>query len=230
MTSFNPVLSLELQLTEAIIKHDHVDKNKAREKVLFFLELVGIPDAHRRMREYPHQFSGGMRQRAMIAMMLALNPSLLVADEPTTALDVTIQAQIIELVKDLKRKFGMSIIWITHDLGVVAELAERVIVMYAGRIVEEACVDDLYKRPKHPYTLALLGALPRIDQRRAVEKLHSIQGTPPDCLHLPAGCAFAPRCDYVLPKCWEQVPLIQPVSEKHYSACFVNIESGDQRV
>lgn len=229
MTSLNPVLTLDLQVTEAIMKHEKLDQAKAREKALTYLEMVGIPDVARRLGDYPHQFSGGMRQRVMIAMMLALKPSLLIADEPTTALDVTIQAQIVELVKDMKKQFGMSMIWITHDLGVVAELAERIIVMYAGSIMEEAGVDDLYKRAKHPYTLALLGALPRVDRRRAVERLRAIRGSPPDSLSFAKGCPFAPRCDYVLEQCWTSKPPLDPVGEAHLAACWVNVDTGSLR-
>jgi oligopeptide transport system ATP-binding protein len=225
MTSLNPVLTVELQLSEAIMKHYQVNKETARQKALEYLDFVGIPEAKRRFRDYPHQFSGGMRQRVMIAMMLALNPSLLIADEPTTALDVTIQAQIIELVKDMKAQFGMSMIWITHDLGVVAEIADRVIVMYAGTIVEEASVDDLFKQPKHPYTQALLQALPRIDRRREVGTLQSIRGAPPNGLTLPAGCAFAPRCDFVFEKCWASKPSLGIVAHEHLAACWVNHHS-----
>jgi oligopeptide transport system ATP-binding protein len=230
MTSLNPVLTLERQVTEAIIKHERLDKNNARKKALTYLEWVGIPDVGRRLSDYPHQFSGGMRQRVMIAMMLALKPSLLIADEPTTALDVTIQAQIIELVKEMKKQFGMSMIWITHDLGVVADLAERIIVMYAGTIVEEAGVDDLYKRTKHPYTLALLAALPRVDHRRDVAKLRSIRGSPPDNLNFPKGCPFAPRCDYVLDQCWTSKPTLEYVADGHLAACWVNVETGKARL
>jgi oligopeptide transport system ATP-binding protein len=229
MTSLNPVLTLGRQLTEALIKHFHVDKGEAHKKALEYLEFVGIPDPERRFGDYPYQLSGGMRQRVMIAMMLALKPSLLVADEPTTALDVTIQAQILELVKKLKRQFGMSIIWITHDLGVVAELAERVIVMYAGTVVEDACIDDLFKNPRHPYTLALLKAVPRMDRRREAEKLKAIRGTPPNNLFLPKGCAFAARCDYVLDQCRVSKPALESVADEHRAACWVDLETGKPR-
>lgn len=229
MTSLNPVLALERQLTEAIMKHYQTTKGEARQKAIGLLELVGIPEAARRFGDYPHQFSGGMRQRAMIAMMLALSPSLLVADEPTTALDVTIQAQIIELVKEMKDKFGMSMIWITHDLGVVAGLAERMIVMYAGTVVEEAGVDSLYKRTKHPYTLALLAALPRVNSRREVVSLKTIPGSPPNSLILPKGCAFAPRCNFTRDQCRTGKPPLDFVADDHLAACWVDVETGEPR-
>ena len=200
MTSLNPVLSVRRQMTESLRRHANMSPEQARDRAVELLELVGIPDAARRLGDYPHQFSGGMRQRVMIAMMLACNPSLLIADEPTTALDVTIQAQIVELVTRMREKLGMALIWITHDLGVVAGLAERVIVMYAGMIVEEADVDSLFDRPRHPYTLALLGALPRVDRRRD-SRLNSIPGAPPNLLVEPRGCPFAPRCEYVIERC-----------------------------
>ena len=198
MTSLNPVLTIELQLTEALRKHLGMTDEEAVARGVELMELVGIPDPARRLKDYPHQFSGGMRQRVMIAMMLACNPTLLIADEPTTALDVTIQAQIVDLVIRMREKVGMAMIWITHDLGVVAGMADRVIVMYAGSIVEEAVVDDLYEDPLHPYTLALLAALPRVDQRRE-ERLSSIPGAPPNMLVKPQGCPFAPRCDTLRP-------------------------------
>ena len=190
--------------------------------------MVGIPDAASRLEDYPHQFSGGMRQRAMIAMGLSCNPSLLIADEPTTALDVTIQAQIIDLVKRLREQIWMSLIWITHDLGVVAGLAERVIVMYAGSIVEDALVDDLYGNPRHPYTKALLRSLPRIDGKREA-KLDTIEGLPPDLLGLPKGCAFAPRCEFALDKCREDIPVLEEVESKHRISCWVDIDTGKLR-
>ncbi|MCB9009199.1 MAG: ABC transporter ATP-binding protein [Ardenticatenaceae bacterium] len=228
MTSLNPVLSIERQLTEALHKHYGMEQEQARKRAVELLELVGIPDAARRLGDYPHQFSGGMRQRVMIAMMLACNPSLLIADEPTTALDVTIQAQIVDLVIRMREKMGMAMIWITHDLGVVAGMADRVIVMYAGYIVEEAIVDDLYERPQHPYTLALLAALPRVDQRRE-KRLKSIPGAPPNLLIAPRGCPFAPRCDYVIDHCRQEMPPLAPVAAGHKAACWVDIETGEPR-
>jgi oligopeptide/dipeptide ABC transporter ATP-binding protein len=192
------------------------------------LAQVGIPDPERRLTEYPHQFSGGMRQRAMIAMSLACAPSLLIADEPTTALDVTIQAQIIELVKNLRDQLAMAIIWITHDLGVVAGLAERVNVMYSGFIVEEAVVDDIYEHPLHPYTHALLEALPRIDRRRD-RRLRSIPGAPPNLLVAPHGCPFAPRCEYVIERCRLENPELELIEPNHKIACWVDVSTGKPR-
>jgi len=220
MTSLNPVLSVRRQMTESLRRHANMSPEQARGRAIELLELVGIPDAARRLGDYPHQFSGGMRQRVMIAMMLACNPSLLIADEPTTALDVTIQAQIVELVTRMREKLGMALIWITHDLGVVAGLAERVIVMYAGMIVEEADVDSLFDQPRHPYTLALLGALPRIDRRRD-SRLNSIPGAPPNLLVEPRGCPFAPRCEYVIDHCRVERPPLMAVSPTQWSACWV---------
>jgi oligopeptide transport system ATP-binding protein len=228
MTSLNPVLSIERQLTEALRKHYDMELEPARDRAVELLELVGISDPARRLGDYPHQFSGGMRQRVMIAMMLACNPSLLIADEPTTALDVTIQAQIVDLVVRMREKMGMAMIWITHDLGVVAGLADRVIVMYAGYIVEEALVDDLYERPLHPYTVALLGALPRVDRRRE-KRLRSIPGAPPNLLIAPEGCPFAPRCDYVIDQCRTKMPPLTPISPNHKAACWIDVNSGEPR-
>jgi len=226
MTSLNPVLMLERQLTEALMKHYDMNQAQARARAIELLELVGMPDATRRLDNYPHQFSGGMRQRVMIAMMLACNPSLLIADEPTTALDVTIQAQIVELVIRMREKMGMAMIWITHDLGVVAAMADRVIVMYAGYILEEADVDDLYGDPRHPYTLALLGALPRVDQQRA-GRLNSIPGAPPNLLVKPKGCPFAPRCPTAIERCWAEKPPLVPVSPTHKVACWYDARTGE---
>ncbi len=228
MTSLNPVLSIDRQITEALHKHYGMEPEQARARAVDLLELVGIPDAARRLGNYPHQFSGGMRQRVMIAMMLACNPSLLIADEPTTALDVTIQAQIVDLVIRMREKLGMAMIWITHDLGVVAGMADRVIVMYAGYIVEEAIVDDLYERPQHPYTLALLAALPRVDRRRE-KRLKSIPGAPPNLLIAPHGCPFAPRCDYVMDRCRQEMPPLAPVAAGHKAACWVDVATGEAR-
>jgi len=229
MTSLNPVLSVKRQMTEALRRHYQMTAEQATKRAIELLELVGIPDPERRLGDYPHQFSGGMRQRVMIAMMLACNPSLLIADEPTTALDVTIQAQIVELVTRMRERLGMALIWITHDLGVVAGLAERVIVMYAGMIVEEADVDSLFDNPKHPYTLALLAALPRIDRRRGEERLKSIPGAPPNLLIEPRGCPFAPRCEYVIDLCREERPPLFPISPTQRAACWVtagDLEAG----
>ena len=228
MTSLNPVLTIGKQITEALQLHLGMNDKQAKNRAGELLDMVGIPDAHRRLGDYPHQFSGGMRQRVMIAMGLSCNPQLLIADEPTTALDVTIQAQIIELVKKLKDELGMAMIWITHDLGVVAGMADRVIVMYAGYIVEEAIVDDLYERPQHPYTLALLAALPRVDRRRE-KRLKSIPGAPPNLLIAPRGCPFAPRCDYAVDRCRQEMPPLLPIAAGHKAACWVDVSTGEAR-
>ena len=228
MTSLNPVLTIGRQLCEPLQVHLGMDKQQAHQRAIELLDLVGIPDAARQLRNYPHQFSGGMRQRVMIAMALACEPSLLIADEPTTALDVTIQAQILELVQHLREKLNMTVIWITHDLGVVAEIAERVIVMYAGFIVEEALVDNLYEDPRHPYTQALLEALPRIERRRD-QRLRSIPGAPPNLLVAPKGCPFVPRCEFVLDRCLEEMPPLVQVGRDHRSACWVDLTTGKPR-
>jgi oligopeptide transport system ATP-binding protein len=228
MTSLNPVLTIHRQMTESLRFHFNMDRKTAIERALEMLERVGIPDPHLRLNDYPHQFSGGMRQRVMIAMALSCAPSLLVADEPTTALDVTIQAQIVELVKQLRDQLGMAMIWITHDLGVVAGLAERVLVMYAGFIVEEATVDDLYEQPQHPYTHALMEALPRVDRRRHAH-LKSIPGAPPNLLVEPHGCPFAPRCEYAFEHCREENPRLIQVAPNHRVACWFNVAAGRPR-
>ena len=220
MTSLNPVLTINQQISEVLQLHLGMDKAAAKRRAIELLEKVNIPEAARRVDDYPHQFSGGMRQRVMIAMMLAANPQLLIADEPTTALDVTISAQILDLVKRLKKEVGMAVIWITHDLGVVAGMADRVIVMYAGRIVEQSAVGELYANPKHPYTLGLLKSIPRLDETRK-EKLEPIEGLPPDLVNYPTGCPFAPRCPYAIQKCLEERPPLAPTtSTKHLSACW----------
>ncbi len=219
MTFLNPVLTVGFQIMEALKLHQGMDNKMARERAAELLSLVGLPNANERLDDYPHQFSGGMRQRAIIAMALSCNPSLLIADEPTTALDVTIQAQIIDLVKRLQEHLGMAVIWITHDLGVVARLTKRVIVMYAGYIIEEASVKDLYGYPRHPYTIGLLGSLPRLDEAPGT-KLISIPGQPPDQVALPQGCPFAPRCDYVVERCTQENPGLETVGIKHTVACW----------
>ncbi|MGE5561276.1 MAG: ABC transporter ATP-binding protein [Chloroflexota bacterium] len=219
MTSLNPVFTCGDQIAEAVELHQKVGKKEAMDRAIEMLKLVGIPNPERRVREYPHQLSGGMRQRVMIAMALSCNPRLLIADEPTTALDVTIQAQILDLMRRLKRDLGMSILLITHDLGVVAEMAERVVVMYAGKIVEEALVDDLYANPLHPYTVGLLHSIPRLDGDRS--RLHVIDGTVPNLLRLPPGCRFAPRCPQATERCnAAQPPLIQ-VAPGRQVACWL---------
>ena len=222
MTSLNPVLTIGRQIGEALELHMGMNKKEAAKRSAELLTMVGIAEADQRLKDYPHQFSGGMRQRAMIAMGLACDPLLLIADEPTTALDVTIQAQIIELVKRLRDEFGMAIIWITHDLGVVAGLADRMMVMYAGLAVEEAPVKEVYGDPRHPYTLGLLGSLPRLDEVRE-EKLRSIEGLPPDLIDLPPGCPFEPRCVYAVEKCRVERPELEPVGPRHRIACWVDV-------
>ncbi|HSN75859.1 MAG TPA: ABC transporter ATP-binding protein [Anaerolineae bacterium] len=223
MTSLNPVLTIGRQITEALELHLGMDKQQARTRSAELLALVGIPGAEGRLDDYPHQFSGGMRQRVMIAMGLSCNPQLLIADEPTTALDVTIQAQIVELVKKLRDEIGMAIIWITHDLGVVAGLADRMIVMYAGFIVEESAVKELYANPRHPYTLGLLGSLPRLDEERP-SRLRSIEGLPPDLIDLPPGCPFFARCSYRIERCQRENPPLETVGPHHRVACWVDVK------
>jgi len=228
MTSLNPVLNVGFQLMEPLRLHLGMSEEEARERAAELLHLVGIPEARDRLDDFPHQFSGGMRQRAMIAMGLACNPALLIADEPTTALDVTIQAQIVDLVKRLRDQFGMSLIWITHDLGVIAGLADRVNVMYAGFIVEEAQINDVYGSPRHPYTIGLLGSLPRMDGSPG-ERLESIEGLPPEQYSLPAGCPFAPRCKFRKDICDEKNPPLEEIAPGHRIACWVNTETGELR-
>ncbi|MEP7284471.1 MAG: ABC transporter ATP-binding protein [Chloroflexota bacterium] len=224
MTSLNPVLTIGRQITEALKLHLGMNNQQSRDRAAELLAMVGIPGAEQRLDNYPHQFSGGMRQRAMIAMALSCNPQLLIADEPTTALDVTIQAQIIDLVKRLRDKIGMAIIWISHDLGVVAGLADTVQVMYAGFIVERGPVREIFNDTRHPYTLGLKGALPRIDQRG--ERLTSIEGNPPDMRQQPTGCPFAPRCAYVMERCLTENPPLLPALDAnpdHLVACFYDV-------
>ena len=228
MTSLNPVLTIGRQITEALKLHLGMDNQQARERAAELLSMVGIPSAKERLDDYPHQFSGGMRQRVMIAMGLSCNPQLLIADEPTTALDVTIQAQILDLVRRLRDKIGMAMIWISHDLGVVAGLADTVQVMYAGHIVERGSAKDVYRDSRHPYTVGLLGSLPRLDQKR--ERLFSIKGSPPDMRFLPKGCPFAPRCPWAREQCLEENPALRPVpdgSEGHTMACWVDIRQEE---
>ncbi|MBM3190979.1 MAG: ABC transporter ATP-binding protein, partial [Chloroflexi bacterium] len=223
MTSLNPVLTIGRQLTEAAEIHLGMSPEQARRHAIDLLRLVNVPAADQRLNEYPHQFSGGMRQRVMIAMAISCHPKVLIADEPTTALDVTIQAQIIELVKRLGEELGMAVIWITHDLGVVAGLCDRVQVMYAGRIVESASVDELYEHPAHPYTLGLMGSLPRLDGQPKA-RLLTIPGLPPDLIHMPEGCAFSPRCPFVHERCEQERPSLERVAEGHVAACWLSIE------
>ncbi len=227
MTSLNPVLTVGFQIMEALQLHLGLNRTEARQRAIELLKMVGIPDAARRIDDYPHQFSGGMRQRVMIAMGLACNPKLLIADEPTTALDVTIEAQIIDLVKRLRNEMGMAVIWITHDLAVVAGLAHRVMVMYAGYIVEKAPVRDIYYDPRHPYTLGLLNSIPRVD--KVGRRLEPIEGLPPDLLALPKGCPFAPRCRFRIERCLEEKPPLEPVAPGHEVACWVDVRTGQPR-
>ena len=220
MTSLNPVLTIGRQLTEGLEIHLGMTRGDARQRAVEVLATVGIPDAARRLSQYPHQFSGGMRQRIMIAAALACNPALILADEPTTALDVTIQAQILELMRDLSRRFGVAMLIITHNLGVVARYADRVNVMYAGRIVERGSARDLYRRPRHPYTLGLLRSVPRLDEPRRA-RLQPIEGQPPDLTRLGAGCAFAPRCTFRVERCRVERPVLAPADgEGHVTACW----------
>jgi oligopeptide/dipeptide ABC transporter ATP-binding protein len=220
MTSLNPVLTVGRQLTEPLEVHLNMNRAESQARAVELLSLVGIPDGARRLRQFPHQFSGGMRQRIMIAMALACNPALILADEPTTALDVTIQAQILELMKSLSRRLGVAILMITHNLGVVARYADRVNVMYAGKIVERATAREIYANPRHPYTLGLLRSVPRLDEPRRA-KLQPISGQPPDLSRLPAGCSFAPRCAYVIERCRHETPPLDPVTPDHVSACWL---------
>jgi oligopeptide/dipeptide ABC transporter ATP-binding protein len=226
MTSMNPVYTVGKQIIEAIRAHDrHVSKKDAHKLAIELLDAVGIPDASRRVDDFPHEFSGGMRQRAMIAMGLALEPSVLIADEPTTALDVTIQAQILHLIQDLNRSRGLATILITHDLGVVAEVADRVLVMYGGKVVEQGTLDDIFYDPQHPYTWGLLGSLTRLDQPRP-HRLPQISGAPPSLLNLPTGCAFRPRCPHEFPKCTEVPRLEARLAENpnHRDRCWLTPE------
>lgn len=221
MTSLNPVLTIGDQLSEPLIKHKNMNKSEARKKVIEMLGLVGIPSPEKRIKQYPHEFSGGMRQRVMIAMALICEPKLLIADEPTTALDVTIQAQILELMKDLKEKLNMSIILITHDLGVVADVCTRINVMYGGIVVESGTARDIFYNSNHPYTWGLLKSIPnpKLDIK---ERLKPIEGTPPDLLKPPAGCPFAARCEHTMKICLENKPENYKINEGHYSACWLN--------
>ncbi len=228
MTSLNPVLTINRQMTEAMELHLGLDGHQARQRAIELLEMVRIPEAAARIDDYPHQFSGGMRQRVMIAMGLSCNPQLLIADEPTTALDVTIQAQILDLVRELKDKIGMAIVWITHDLGIIAGLADRVAVMYAGYFVEEASAKDVYGDPRHPYTLGLLGSIPRLDAEQR-EKLTPIEGLPPDLIEPPPGCPFAPRCRFSVDRCLEENPALETVALNHRAACWVDVRKGEVR-
>jgi peptide/nickel transport system ATP-binding protein/oligopeptide transport system ATP-binding protein len=218
MTSLNPVHTVGQQIVEGLVAHEKLSAKAARERALEMLDLVRIPSAADRLDDFPHRMSGGQRQRVMIAMALACNPKLLIADEPTTALDVTIQAQILDLLRDLQKRLGMAILIITHNLGVVAEMADEVLVMYAGKIVERAPVDALFADPQHPYTIGLLGSIPRLDEER--ERLSTIEGTVPSSDQLPSGCRFAPRCPFADRRCAEEPPPQREMAPSHYVACW----------
>lgn len=222
-TSLNPVLTVGRQISETLELHRGLDKEMAIAESVRLLRLVGIPDADRRVKDYPYQFSGGMQQRIMIAMALSCNPALIIADEPTTSLDVTVQAQVLEVLANMRDEFNMAVMIITHNLGVVARYVDRVNVMYAGCLVETGPTDEIYARPKHPYTLGLLGSVPRLDSPRQ-KSLRIIKGLPPNLARLPKGCAFAPRCDYAMPRCMEERPDLERVGEDHSRACFYDAD------
>lgn len=224
MTSLNPVLTIGRQITESLELHMKMTGREARNRAAELLAMVGIPSPEKRLDDYPHQFSGGMRQRVMIAMALSCNPQLLIADEPTTALDVTIQAQILELIGKLQEELGMGVIIITHDLGVVAGMADRVNVMYAGRVIEEGPTEQIFADPRMPYTIGLLQSIPRLDEARG-RKLDPIRGLPPDLINLPPVCPFSPRCDYVQDACYQQVPPLRPVAANQRAACLFDIHA-----
>ncbi len=221
LTSLNPMMTVGKQIAEGMIKHQHLDKKKAVVEAIEMLRLVGIPEPERRVNQYPHEFSGGMRQRVSIAIALACNPKLLIADEPTTALDVTIQAQILELMKNLQERLNTAILLITHDLGIVAEMADRVMIMYAGNIVESGNCNDIFYNPSHPYTWGLLGSIPQEGQKKK-ENLRSIPGTPPDLHAEIVGCPFKHRCDYAMEVCYKHQPPVYQIEEGHTASCFLH--------
>jgi len=223
MTSLNPVLTVGRQVAEPLEIHQNVKKKEALKTAVTLLEKVQIPEAEIRVQAYPHQFSGGMRQRAMISMGLGCDPKLMIADEPTTALDVTVQAQLLDLLKGLTKDFGMSLMIITHNLGVVARYADRVNVMYAGRIVEKGTADDIYDDPRHPYTIGLMLSVPQLDQD-VKKKLVPIEGQPPDLSNIPPGCSFHPRCTYAIDKCREEIPQLESINETHEKACWIDVK------
>jgi len=229
ISSLNPTMTIGKQIAESITEHLGVSQSEARNQTVDLLKQVGIADAKRRFKSYPHEFSGGMRQRVMIAIAVACCPKIVIADEPTTALDVTVQAQIIELVQQLQVQMGMAIVWITHDLAVVAGMADRVLVMYGGTVVEDARVDDLFENPQHPYTIGLLKAIPNVDETRTEERLESIDGNPPDLLYELTLCPFAPRCAFAFEQCWQQLPPLITVGLQHKAACFYDVNSGNPR-
>lgn len=223
MTSLNPVFTVGNQIEESLKKHTNLNKEERKKRIIELFQLVGINQPEKRIKQYPHEFSGGMRQRVMIAMALACNPKLLIADEPTTALDVTIQAQIIELMKDLRTKVNMGIIFITHDLGVISEICDRISVMYAGNIIETGTVDDIFYNPKHPYTLGLLKSIPKVNTEEH-ERLIPIEGNPVDLINPPKGCAFAPRCNHCMKICLEKVPPVCQITPGHESSCWLSVK------
>lgn len=220
MTSLNPYLRISKQMTEVLMEHRGISEKEAVAKSIDMLNLVGIPEAEKRFRMYPHEFSGGMRQRAMIAMALLCEPKLLIADEPTTALDVTVQAQILDLIAGLGRKLNMATVLITHDLGVIAGLSDRVAVMYGGRVIEEASVNDIFNSPQHPYSKGLLDSMPRLDTS-SDKALHAIPGQPPNLQDLPAGCSFEPRCNFAFERCHQEIPELRTIGEKRVKACHL---------
>jgi peptide/nickel transport system ATP-binding protein len=226
LTSLHPFYKVGDQIAEAIRMHDRVSKSEARRRAVDMLERVNIPQPEDRAKQYPHEFSGGMRQRAMIAMALSLNPDVLIADEPTTALDVTVQAQILTLIDTLKKEFNAAVVLVTHDLGVVAEHCDDIQVMYAGRVVEYGRTDDLYYRPHHPYTWGLLGSIPRVGE--VGERLHPIKGMPPSLINVPSGCPFHPRCPHVFDRCYDEVPPLLPADGFHASACHLPLEEKER--
>lgn len=228
LSALNPVMTVGRQISESLTTHLGLSQKEARERAIELLEYTGISYARQRYQNYPHQFSGGMRQRAMIAVAISCNPRIIIADEPTTALDVTIQAQILELIKRLQSKLGISVIWITHDLGVVAGIADRVIVMYSGQLIEIAPVYTLYEHPQHPYTVGLLSAIPKMGETGS-KRLISIGGTPPDLLIEPRHCQFAWRCPYAFDPCWQKIPDFVSVGDKHLIRCFYDIDNGKPR-
>jgi oligopeptide transport system ATP-binding protein len=228
LSALNPVMSVGDQISESLTEHLKMGHDQARKRTIELLDHVGISGATQRVKNYPHQFSGGMRQRVMIAVAIACNPKIVIADEPTTALDVTVQAQIVELTQRLQKELSISVIWITHDLGVVAGMADRVLVMYAGCPVEIAAVDELYERPSHPYTIGLLGALPRLGQVTA-KRLVSIEGTPPDLLEAPHHCQFAWRCPFAFDRCWQEIPQSSEIAAGHSIACFYDVAKEEPR-
>ncbi len=221
LTSLNPVLTIGKQISEGLEFHKGISSSDGIQEAIHLLKMVGIPHPERRIYDYPHQFSGGMRQRAMIAIAIACQPQLIIADEPTTVVDVTIQAQLLELIKNITREFGTALILITHNLGIVARYANRVFVMYAGKIVEHGTAHDVYHNPYHPYTVGLLASVPRLDEPQKT-RLLPIEGQPPDLIALPIGCSFQPRCMYAVPRCQKEKPLLLDISPNHYAACWLS--------